>query len=503
MKRLVTSKSFLILFSGLLFYLLFYDRASGLNALLITVYSLCLFLFIKKQPVGRIFKLQFAGTFVLALAVLFAHTTWSIVVFWICFATLLGNFAFTEIRHLQFSMALFFQSLRKLPPTLVQQFSTGKEPRKVNYFSYLRFTILPLLLLASFFTLYASASEPFRLSMNSLGQRVAEFLSEISFSRILFFLLGILLFGLCFIEIFASKVIHRDASIQSVLVRVRRKSKLFSLSRLLLRRKQVAILLFALLNLMILWLNYLDIRHIWFGFQWSGGYLKEFVHEGTYLLIVSILLSMSIAVYYLNSNLVFFKRNKLFNALVIAWLVQNLVMIVSVALRNSYYIDYFALAYLRIFVYFFLAVCVVGLLTTIVMIHRRKSIGYLVSLNSVSVFVVVILSCCFNWDAIIARYNFEHYNKSFVHYEFLAGLNDSALPYMNYTEEQIKEISVVQHKRFSFSSSELYTKIDFAAVIKRRTEAFKERWEKHHFLEWNYPESKAYSQLVSTAQIVP
>jgi len=246
---------------------------------------------------------------------------------------------------------------------------------------------------------------------------------------------------------------------------------------------------------MIFWLNLLDIKHIWFGFEWNGSYLKEMVHEGTYLLIAAILLSISIAIYYLNSNIVFFKRNKLFNLLIILWLTQNLIMIASVALRNSYYINYFALAYLRIFVFFFLAACIVGLCTIIIMILRKKSIGYLISVNSLSVFIIVIISCCFNWDAIIARYNFAHYKKSFVHYEFLAGLNDSALPYMNYTEEQIKQISDVQYRSFSFASSELYTKIDFAAEISRRKTAFKQRWEQHHFLEWNYPEYKAYKLL--------
>jgi len=318
---------------------------------------------------------------------------------------------------------------------------------------------------------------------------------SISFSRILFFFLGLLLFGLCFVEITYSRVLKADAALQYSLIRTKLKSNLSNLSRLLLRRRQVSIALFAVLNLMILWLNLLDIKHVWFGFEWNGGYLKEMVHEGTYLLIAAILLSIIISIYYLNSNIVFLKKNKLFNLLIIIWLAQNLIMIVSVTLRNSYYINYFALAYLRIFVFFFLAACIVGLCSIIILILRRKSIGYLISVNSLSVFGIVIISCCFNWDAIIARYNFAHYKKSFVHYEFLAGLNDSALPYMNYTEEQIKQISAIQRGSFSFASSELYTKIDFAAEITRRKAAFKKRWEQHHFVEWNYPESKAYDLL--------
>jgi hypothetical protein len=495
MKKLLTSSSFLILLSAFVFYVFFYDNTAGLNVLLITFYGFALYVQLKKRNGGTIFKLLLAGSFVLSLAVLVAHTAWSISVFWICFVCLLGNFAYTDLKHLQYSPALFFESFRKLFPALLRHFTPARVKRKVSYASYFRFILLPVLVLVTIFTLYGAASEPFRLSMNSLWQYFTDIFSRISFSRIFFFLLGVMVFGLCFTEITFSRVINADAALQYRLVRKRRRTNLLSLSRMLLRRKQVAIVLFALLNVMIFWLNYLDISHTWFGFKWDGGYLKEFVHEGTYLLIVAIVLSIATAVYYLNSNLVFFKNNKLFNALVIGWLLQNAVMIVSVAIRNSYYIDYFALAYLRIFVYFFLAACAVGIGTVILMIWRKKSTGYLVSVNSISVFVIVIVSCCFNWDAIIARYNFTHYKESFVHLEFLAGLNDSALPYMNYTEEQIKQISAVQYSRFSFASSEMYTKIDFAEAIKQRKEAFKKRWEQHNLFEWNYPEQKAYNIL--------
>jgi hypothetical protein len=385
--------------------------------------------------------------------------------------------------------------VKRLPASLFYQFSVTKNKSGIKYSGYLRFIILPVLILLTVFVLYSSASEPFSKSVDYLGQKISDLFATISFKRTFFFLLGVLIFGLCFVEIISSTIISKDSSLLHNLVRRRKKSSLRSLNRLLLRKKQMAVILFALLNLMIAWLNYLDITHLWFGFQWNGGYLKEMVHEGTYFLIVAILLSIAVSIYYLNSNMVFFKNNKVFNFLVIAWLMQNLVMIASVAIRNSYYINYFALAYLRIFVYFFLAACVVGLVSIIIMVRRRKSTGYLISVNTVSVFLLLLLSCCFNWDAIIARYNFAHYDTSFVHYNFLAELNDSALPYMNYSEEQLKEINKVQHSRFSFSSSELYTTINFGETINRRKQDFKTRYEHHNFWEWNYPEYKAYRLL--------
>ena len=66
---------------------------------------------------------------------------------------------------------------------------------------------------------------------------------------------------------------------------------------------------------------------------------------------------------------------------------------------------------------------------------------------------------------------------------------------MNYSEEELKKINVVQQNRFSFASSDEYTKINFAEVIKQRKENFKKRWENRSWLEWNYPEQKAYNLL--------
>ncbi len=66
---------------------------------------------------------------------------------------------------------------------------------------------------------------------------------------------------------------------------------------------------------------------------------------------------------------------------------------------------------------------------------------------------------------------------------------------MNYTDEELNKINVPQKNRFSFASSEEYTDINFSQVMKTRKEIFKTRWENKCWLEWNYPEQKAYNLL--------
>jgi hypothetical protein len=246
---------------------------------------------------------------------------------------------------------------------------------------------------------------------------------------------------------------------------------------------------------MILWLNLLDIKYIWLNFEWNGGFLKDMVHEGTYLLIIALLISVAVAIFYLNTNIVFFKNNQFFMGLIVFWLIQNLVMIVSVALRNTYYIHYFALAHKRIFVYFFLLACIVAILTIIYKAISFKNIFYLMKVNSFSVYVILLVSACFNWDVIIAKYNFSHYKSAFVHYSYLVELNDSALPYLVSDFEQIKAIDSAQVSQFKFSKSEEYKRTNYFLRLENRKKFFKEVWNEKTWLDWNYAEANAIKML--------
>lgn len=100
----------------------------------------------------------------------------------------------------------------------------------------------------------------------------------------------------------------------------------------------------------------------------------------------------------------------------------------------------------------------------------------------------------FNWDTIIAQYNFSHYKSAFVHLDFLAKLSDKTLPYLDKSQQQLEEIVQLQQKQFHFeekflSSSEYYR------IIQLRKKVFEEEWEKTNWLEWNLADQRAYNQL--------
>jgi hypothetical protein len=497
MKQSMHSFRILISISAILFLVLFYSKSPGLNTLLIACYSAGLLWFQKKEMLSKTFYILLAGMFLSSVAVILGHSGYSSFIFWMSLLLFLGNIAYIQLRHLQFAVPVMFYSIAQVPVTFIKGITAGKRASHVNYQSAMRFVLLPVVTIVVLLVIYSLANDAFSSSINTLLNKIGDLLSAISFPRILFAILGALIFTLCFVEATAPMLVNEDRSVVFGLVRVKIRSAFHTLNRLLLRKQQVAIGLFIILNLMIAWLNFLDIKHIWIGFTWDGGYLKMMVHEGTYLLIAAILISMAISIYYLQGNIVFLKNNRLFNALIILWLAQNMLMVISVALRNNYYVEYFALAHKRIFVYFFLGLCATGLVSIIIKIVKRKTLGFIVSVNSMAVYVILLVSACFNWDAIIARYNFRNYTTSFIHYDYLLYLNDAALPYLDKSPAELSTIDAAQTSRFSFAEPKAYETLDYSNEIKDREETFKTRWEKQSWLEWNYPEHKAYRLLVS------
>ena len=67
----------------------------------------------------------------------------------------------------------------------------------------------------------------------------------------------------------------------------------------------------------------MDINHVWLNFQWDGQFLKEFVHDGTYILIINIIISILLVLYFFKANLNFFKKNKILKTLTYIWVGQN------------------------------------------------------------------------------------------------------------------------------------------------------------------------------------
>jgi hypothetical protein len=283
---------------------------------------------------------------------------------------------------------------------------------------------MPLLAVGVFQALFAAANPRFAaLSArfwNTLGEWLGRLFVDISVPHLLFFVL-------CLVGAAGALVvvpIHFFADHESrfgefvrrqrdgvASLGVRRPNFAHTTRRLLDLRKEwlAAVVSFGLLNALLLVVNAVDINWIWLGFEPAPGFdLTQFVHEGTYVLIFSILLAAGIMLWFFRRNLNFYQPGlPLLRWGATLWVMQNVVLAISVGLRNYYYIVYTGLAYKRIGVYGFLLLTLFGLGTVLLKIWQRRSAFNLVRLNSWAAYAVILGLAAGNWEIWIAEYNLQ------------------------------------------------------------------------------------------------
>ena len=309
---------------------------------------------------------------------------------------------------------------------------------------YARLLLVPLGVLVAFHVLFAVANPRYdALSSRVLavvGEWLLRLLPDFSFGHLLFVLLGLVVVAGVVVMVPVHALVTHESRFGEFIRRqrnrvasfaVRQPDFRFKTTKALDLRKEfmAAAAVFGMVNLLLLVVNAIDINWLWFGFVPKPGFdLTQFVHEGTYVLILSILLAMGIVLW-------FFRRNLNFYAPGLAWLrwgatvwvLQNAVLAASVGLRNYYYIWNCGLAYKRIGVCLFLLLTFFGLATVLLKIWQRRSAYGLVRLNALASYAVLLLLAAGNWEIWIAQYNLQPRFRS-VDIGFLLDMPARVLP---------------------------------------------------------------------------
>ncbi len=378
--------------------------------------------------------------------------------------------------------------------------------RKHKYFARFlkasRLAILPLLIFIVFYSIYAYSNPIFNNYSNSFWDEVRKFLDQIFIDyppeRFMLIFLGLFIVtGVLYnrgIKVF----VRIDESMLNSLIRDKytkltsrigirtdyRKAirSLFKFKmKSLLTEHKTGVILLVMVNSLILILNIIDISFVWFGFNSSEvDNLAYFVHEGTGYLIFSILLSMAILLFYFRGNLNFYRKNHFIKFLAYLWIIQNGIMAVSVMLRNYYYINYYyALSYKRIGVMIFLLLVFIGLVTMFIKIQSRKTLFYLVKVNSTATFIVMILMGSVSWDYHIAEFNLSNPDKKSIDVSYLFTLSDDVLPVLDENKDVLdSDILFEQNFRRYVQNGEI--------ELKHHVETFMEKQAEYTWLSWNY-----------------
>ncbi|MDP1802693.1 MAG: DUF4173 domain-containing protein, partial [Bacteroidota bacterium] len=192
----------------------------------------------------------------------------------------------------------------------------------------------------------------------------------------------------------------------------------------------IALALFGLLNVMLVLVNALDLTNLLGTHELPKGiYLSDFVHNAVWSLVFSIIIAVGLIMWFFKGDLNFNKQSKTLKLLVYFWIVQSAVMVISAMVRNSWYVAEYQLTYLRIGVYVFLRLSLVGLLFTFLKINQTKSAWYLVRQNFEAWFLILGLCSIVNWDKLISDYNISN-AKSFKALDkgYLVNLSNANLP---------------------------------------------------------------------------
>ena len=172
---------------------------------------------------------------------------------------------------------------------------------------------------------------------------------------------------------------------------------------------------------------------------WGGGALPEgmthaeYAHRGAYPLIVTAMLAAAFVMVTFREGTVG-SEQKVTRWLLYAWLLQNILLVISAGWRLRLYVAVFSLSRLRLAagVWMFLVAC--GLIWIIVRILNNHSNSWLIKANVLTLMVVLLCYSCWTPKMFIANFNVSHCRElghptaSPIDLKYLEGLGYDALP---------------------------------------------------------------------------
>ena len=504
----------LVAAGSILFNLFFWHEKVALNAVLFDVFILAALWYIypaTPKP-GRMRWLIFAHLVTVA-AVLIQNTHLSKTAF--C-TTLLLVVVFWQYTHRSpwYAAASVFMNYVQSPLSFASHLrhvkTGGLQLRRFK--SFTRFLLIPSLLLILFFSIYIVANPVFHSIIQDINIGISSYFSGIfewfSWQRFWFLVLGFFITTGLLMKSSTSYFSERDTRKTDRLVRSRtnplkaRKTPGFELLSLFMGKFATGMLALRnehttgqisliVLNVLLLFINCLDVVYVWFGFETRAELsLSQYVHEGTDMLIFSILLAIVVLLFFFRGNLNFYNQNKGLRYGAYAWLIQNAVLAISVFFRDYYYIQNFGLTYKRIGVLIFLSLVLCGLVTVFIKINQRKTAYFLLRVNAWCAIITLVACSCIHWDEQIAKYNLARKDRIAPDVEFLLTLSDKALPLLEKNKD-VFHTSGIAEAGSNVSSSELSAWHEF----EDRKQTFTIEQARLSWLSWNYADAITKKEL--------
>lgn len=435
------------------FSTLFYQHAPGLNFFLFTLLiTILVAMFNRQAPRQRSWWYYAALVNLCGAMVLVVNTDLSII------ATLFSLLAFSAKSFSTKTSLLIgglfsFYSLISSPVYLIVDLMkrSAQQPAGNNHQAKWRLyggAVIALLIAVLFLALYQQANPLFKNFTEHLD------LSWISFGWCLFTAWGFLvIYGLLFHrDVEALRNWDHNAPKQIADLKPgSNQSDPFN-------QRAIAIVLFGLLNVMLLLINYLDIDNLFISKQLPEGItLSDFVHNAVTGLVVSIVFAMALILWFFRGELNFHRSTPWIKGLAYAWVLQSALMVISTLIRNTWYIDAYQLTELRIGVYVFLILSLIGLAFTFMKLRRNQTAWFLLRCNTETWLLLLALSTSVNWDKAITDYNLSH-AKSYAALDrvYLSYLSQAGLPELTKVSYAHRGDTAIDRREFTRLGTSMY-----------------------------------------------
>ncbi|HYG37870.1 MAG TPA: DUF4173 domain-containing protein [Cytophagales bacterium] len=505
--KTINIKFLLTLLLTLIYNIFFWEEELGINLLIFSVLLISALLYLNPYSwFHRNAKITILGTLITGVGVVLFNSSTSKLAHVIFTVVMVGFIHQAMLKTLYYAFLQFFVDLYMIPSTMKSELrlSFSRNTRFNVTFGYLRLSVIPLLILAVFYWIYKMANPVFDQLSSDFWDQLATsfsfFFESFSFGRLMFILIGFWLIAAGIYNQNIQRILGLQVGKRDQLLRIKtRKEKegpslnLFpksapSISMKLRSFLRSGVILLVMVNALLLIVNGIDINWVWFDFNpKSVQDLRQFVHEGTYLLILSIVLSVLILLYYFQGNINFHSKNRFIKILAYTWIFQNAILALSVGIRNYHYIHSYGLAYKRIGVVIFLILTLFGLITLFLKIKNTNSAFYLYKINTLSLYGMLVLMSLVNWDVFIASFNIKNYKSEVIDTHFLLTLSDKSLHVL------------MEHKElFSKEETEVYRDGKYTTqqeLLEKRARRFINDYEHRNWLSWNLAEAETYDQL--------
>ncbi len=388
-------KHILLVIASLLFSVLFFEKSIGINLLIFSIITLIVLSVYHPQKAKQKENIVYSVVYLLsAIFVFIQDSSLSIFANCVAFFTLVGLFSDHKTSIYINWLNGVFTSIAGLLFIKVNHPEKKKHHQNIDLLHLTKLIVIPIVFVVIFILLYKNGNPLFEDMINKIN------FDFINIQWLLLTILGFYLFINISEPVQVEPATTKDLSLKNELF----KSEKFSDEKLK-KEKQLGTTLLSLLNLLIGFYLITDIISIQSLDISRASVLSAEVHKGINTLIASIIMAISIILYFFRGDLNFYKENRLLKYLTFLWIIFNVVLVALIFIKNQNYITAFGLTNKRIGVHIYISLVLIGLLTTFLKVVKTKNMVFLFRVNTQIAFCILIALSAINWDHTITNYN--------------------------------------------------------------------------------------------------